>query len=1147
MKKFISLALCVIMCMTMFTATATQVFAAGNATDLITVTSGEFKDNKITYTMSIAPQTQKITGVILEAHFDEAALKVSDAGAAGYVDAYGDFVQNFTGMYETGAKHNQSGVYAIAYIDLNGYTVGDTAKDFATITFEAISSERDMETVEFKCVEFLTEDGNADNDITKANVAQSFYTDTFHTLSMPVVTEVNSVTGALEVVWTESVGATGYNVYRKTANASEWTLINDELVEETVFVDASAQMGTEYFYTVAAVNDFGATEYDENGVAGMNFGSISSISAVAIDNGAKIKWSSLAGAQSYEVYRKLAASTDGWQLIKTVTACEYTDTSISSGVEYDYKVKAISGKYSAGMSCVPATVKFIAAPYVTVYNVSDGIEISVEPVGGAVKYIIEKKVGNGAYEVLVELAEADVYTDEAVVVGTQYTYRVQAVSADNISSAKNELAAVTRIGTPVLTEIKNTADGISLKWNAVSGATKYEISRKTGDEAVWSSYETTSLSYIDKNVISGVKYTYTVCALNDSGNGAGSEPPVSVIYLASPAVSSVAAVKTGIEVKWNSVIGAQSYNVYRAEAGKTNWTVIGTTDALSYIDTACQYGVYYKYAVSATAEEFESAYNTTGVEGMYFGNISWIKATPVKNGAEITWEALSKADSYEVYRKTATEANWIKLAKVTTTNYTDTRMGSGVVYFYMIKAYNGNNVSDMICEPANVKFIATPTGIAKNVNNGIQITVTPVNGATGYVIEKKIGSTFQKIATLGANETTFVDTDVVADTSYTYRVYAISPDLNSDIYEVGTVLRLSCPKITSASNLVPGITMTWTPIDDAVSYEILRKEEGDRNWEVIATVTDTTYVDADVFNDTVYTYTINAIMADGGKTGYDEKGRSVTFVDTPDLISVSNTVGGVLVKWTPIENATSYRVYRRGAGSTYWYYLGDVTDTSFIDKETGTGSSIKSGEYFRYTVRAVNTYYSGFDTNGLYLKYVASPKLTGISNSTNGIYIKWNAVKGVTNGYRVYRRGAGATYWYYLGTVKTTYFTDTAIKNANGKYYRYTVIADAGKHSAFDTTGLYIKRLSDPVLTSAKSYSSGIQIKWNAITGANGYYVYRKTSGTSWVRIGTVGAITSFTDKTAKKGTTYTYTVRAYSGGTMSSYNTKGISCKDLY
>lgn len=1143
MKRFISLALCVIMCMTMFTATATQVFAAGNAIDLITVTSGDFENDKITYTISLAPNSVKVTGAIIEVYFDSTALKVAEAGAAGTVDAAGDFVQNVSGMYETGLKYGEDGVYAIAYMNVTGFTVGSASKEFATITFEAISSDRTMETVEFKCVEFATDDGDAENDIKKSDGVQDIYSDTFHTLSMPKVTEVNSIDGGLRVVWSEAVGATSYELYRKEAGDSAWISLSSDIGVATEYIDTTAQMGTEYYYTVSASNEFGSTEYDATGLAGMNFGTIASIDAVVEGASAKITWSALEGAKSYEVYRKLAA-TENWQLIKTVTACEYIDTSILSGVPYNYKVKAINGKYSADMSCAPAYIKFIAAPKATLYNVSDGIEISIETVGGAEKYVIEKKASDGNFEVLVELgADEEYFLDENVVVGGVYVYRIQAVASD-ISSTKTSLS-ITRIGTPVISEIKNTAEGISLSWSAVAGATEYEISRKTGNDSVFTSYTTTSLNYVDKNVVSGVKYTYIVCAHNDSGYGDSSQPPVTVTYLDAPVVSSVAAIENAIEVKWSAVNGAQSYNVYRKATNATNWECIGESASLSYIDEDITEGVYYRYSVSAVADNSESVYNTTGVEGMYFGNVKWIKATPVANGAEITWEALAKANAYEVYRKTADDADWIKLARVSTTKYTDTAMASGVVYFYMVKAFSGNNVSDMIATPASAKIIATPTGVAKNVIEGILITVTPVNGAEGYVIEKKVNGAFVTLTTLGANETSYIDTAVEAEKEYTYKVYAISTDINSGVYEIGTVLRLSCPKITSASNLVPGITMTWTPIDDAVGYEVLRKEEGDRNWTVIATVTENTYVDGDVFNDTVYTYTINALMADGGETGYDEKGRSVTFVDTPDLISVSNAVGGVLVKWTPIDGATSYRVYRRGAGSTYWYYLGDVKDTSFIDKETGTGSSIKSGEYYRYTVRAVNTYYSGFDTNGLYLKYVGTPKLTGISNSTNGIYIKWSAVKGAT-GYRVYRRGAGATYWYYLGTVKTTYYTDKAIKNASGNYYRYTVIADAGKHSAFDTAGLYIRRLTDPVLSSAKSYSSGIQLKWNTVKGASGYYVYRKTSGTSWVRIGKVSS-TSFIDKTARKGTTYTYTVRAYSGATMSYYNTKGISCKDLY
>ncbi|MCD7753053.1 MAG: fibronectin type III domain-containing protein, partial [Clostridiales bacterium] len=70
--------------------------------------------------------------------------------------------------------------------------------------------------------------------------------------------------------------------------------------------------------------------------------------------------------------------------------------------------------------------------------------------------------------------------------------------------------------------------------------------------------------------------------------------------------------------------------------------------------------------------------------------------------------------------------------------------------------------------------------------------------------------------------------------------------------------------------------------------------------------------------------------------------------------------------------------------------------------------------------------------------------------------------------------------------------------------------------------------------------ATGVKVSWGKVTGASGYYVYRKTSGGTFSKIATVtsGSTVSYTDKTAKSGTTYYYTVRAYKGGTTSSYVT---------
>ncbi len=85
-------------------------------------------------------------------------------------------------------------------------------------------------------------------------------------------------------------------------------------------------------------------------------------------------------------------------------------------------------------------------------------------------------------------------------------------------------------------------------------------------------------------------------------------------------------------------------------------------------------------------------------------------------------------------------------------------------------------------------------------------------------------------------------------------------------------------------------------------------------------------------------------------------------------------------------------------------------------------------------------------------------------------------------------------------------------------------------------------KTSTPKLVSVTNTTAGITIKWNALTGAEGYYVYRKTGSDSWKRIATVTNALSYTDTKATAGTKYTYTVKAYNGSTNSKYDTTGLT-----
>lgn len=85
-----------------------------------------------------------------------------------------------------------------------------------------------------------------------------------------------------------------------------------------------------------------------------------------------------------------------------------------------------------------------------------------------------------------------------------------------------------------------------------------------------------------------------------------------------------------------------------------------------------------------------------------------------------------------------------------------------------------------------------------------------------------------------------------------------------------------------------------------------------------------------------------------------------------------------------------------------------------------------------------------------------------------------------------------------------------------------------------------ILKLSVPKISSVKNQTTGVKITWKKITGAKGYFLYRKDKN-SWKRIGTVSGAT-FADKEVKSGTKYTYRLQAYTGSAKSQYSsTKNI------
>lgn len=253
-------------------------------------------------------------------------------------------------------------------------------------------------------------------------------------------------------------------------------------------------------------------------------------------------------------------------------------------------------------------------------------------------------------------------------------------------------------------------------------------------------------------------------------------------------------------------------------------------------------------------------------------------------------------------------------------------------------------------------------------------------------------------------------------------------------------------------------------------------------------------------------------------------------------IKVTSTNQGVKITWSADPVADKYRVYRKVSGAKKWTRLDtiDADETSFIDK------TVKSGKKYIYTVRGLNFVGDGkFNSTGVTHTYYEAPDVT-IKTTTKGVYLKWAKIAGATK-YKIYRQTSGSSKWTLLDTIKGTSFTDKTAKS--GKKYYYRVRSAKGDiMSGYNVVSKYF--LSAPKLSSAKNSASGVKVAWKEVKGAEGYNVYRKSGSGSYKYIGKTSKL-YYTDKTAKSGTTYTYTVKAYKSKTESSYNS-GLSCKYL-
>ena len=287
-----------------------------------------------------------------------------------------------------------------------------------------------------------------------------------------------------------------------------------------------------------------------------------------------------------------------------------------------------------------------------------------------------------------------------------------------------------------------------------------------------------------------------------------------------------------------------------------------------------------------------------------------------------------------------------------------------------------------------------------------------------------------------------------------------------------------------------------------------------------------------------FTYSGMLSITDSSEV-YVKKGIVYDNLDKPTL-KLTAVAGGVKLSWNKIHCATWYNIYKStysgGTWSSYKYLTRTKNSTSYTDNNLGSSTKV------RYRIYAYNLTHESKYSASQNTIYLARPTVK-IKNTTTGINISWNKVKGAQK-YIIYKSIYSGGKWSNYKSYKTTTslsFTDKSV--SSGKKVRYTVYAyKDGFKSAFKT-GKSILYLSSKKPNTTK-ITGGIKVGWTKVAGAKGYMVYRREyKNGKWTSLKTIKKTTSlkYNDKTAKKGVKYQYVVRAYNGAYKSAINYSAI------
>ena len=245
-----------------------------------------------------------------------------------------------------------------------------------------------------------------------------------------------------------------------------------------------------------------------------------------------------------------------------------------------------------------------------------------------------------------------------------------------------------------------------------------------------------------------------------------------------------------------------------------------------------------------------------------------------------------------------------------------------------------------------------------------------------------------------------------------------------------------------------------------------------------------------------------------------------------NLRRTESSMSSVTLTWDKLTGASGYIVLRKLKDDKAYKQIAKTKSLTYTDK------TIKVNKEYYYVVRPYNSEKTGVDSSYVTLStLIGVPSLYIYTSETGSL--QFNVYKGSNSvGYQLFRSTSETGKYSMIKSSSNSTYYDTGLTVGKTYFYKARSVAyvnNKAYYSEFST----IKSASPVIFapTGLKASASGetsVKLSWDAMSGVNGYDIYRSEySGGSYLYIGSTTG-TAYTDKGLTNEKSYYYKIVAY-------------------